>query len=32
MENGDFKVLWDFNAQCDRMFEAGRPDIIFVDK
>ena len=27
-----FKVLWDFSVQCNRMVEARRPDIIFVDK
>ena len=32
VENTGFKVLWDFNVQCDRMVEARRPDIIFVDK
>ena len=26
------QVLWDFSVQCDRMVEARRPDIIFVDK
>ena len=30
--NEAFKVLWDFNAQCDRMVEARRPDIVFLDK
>ena len=29
VKNAGFKVLWDFNAQCDRMDEARRPDIIF---
>ena len=24
--------FWDFTIQCDRMVEARRPDIIFVDK
>ena len=32
VENEGFKVLWDLNVQCDRMVEARRPDIIFVDK
>ena len=32
VENTGFKVLWDFNVQCDRMVEARRPDIIFIDK
>ena len=25
-------MLWNFNVQSDRMVEARRPDIIFVDK
>ena len=29
VKNTGFKVLWDFNVQCDRMDEARRPDIIF---
>ena len=32
VENEGFKVMWDFNVQCDRMVEARRPNIIFVDK
>ena len=32
VENTGFKVLWDFNVQCDSMVEARRPDIIFVDQ
>ena len=32
LENTGFKVRWDFNIQCDRMVEARRPDIVFVDK
>ena len=32
VENEGFKVLWDFNVQCDRIVEVRRPDIIFVDK
>ena len=32
VENEGFKVLWDFNVQCDRMVEARRPDVVFVDK
>ena len=32
VENKGVKGLWDFNVQCDRMVEARRPDIIFVDK
>ena len=32
LEKEGFKVLWDFNVQCDRMVEARRPDIVFVNK
>ena len=32
VENTGFKVLWDFKIQCDRMVEATRLDIVFVDK
>ena len=32
VENTGIKVLWNFNVQCDRMVEARRPEIIFVDK
>ena len=32
VENDNFKILWDFTIQCDRMVEARRPDIVFVDK
>ena len=32
MENGDLKVLLDFNVQYDMIVEARSPDIIFVDK
>jgi len=32
VENTGFKVLWDFNVQCDMVVEARRLDIIFVDK
>ena len=33
VENQGFKVLWDFNVQCDRiMVEAQRLDIVFIDK
>ena len=30
--NEGFKVLWDFNIQCDRIVETRRPDIVFVNK
>ena len=29
--NENFKILWDFNIQCDHMIEARRPDIVVVD-
>ena len=32
VENEGFKVLWDFNVQCDRIVQAQRPDIVFVNK
>ena len=32
MESQDFKVLWDFMIQCDRLIQARRPDIFVVDK
>ena len=32
LENEGYKLLWDFTIQCDRMVEARRPDIVFVDK
>ena len=32
IENENFKLLWDFTIQCDRVIEARRPDIVFVDK
>ena len=32
LENGNTKILWDFNIYCDRMIEARRPDIVIVDK
>ena len=32
MESENFKILWGFTTQCDREFEARRPDIVFVDK
>ena len=32
VENEGLEVLWDFNVQSDRIVEARRPDIIFVDK
>ena len=32
LEHENYKLLCDFTIQCDRMVEARRPDIIFVDK
>ena len=32
LENEGFKFLWDFNVQCDRIFEARRLETVFVDK
>ena len=28
IENKNYKLLWDFTIQCDRMIEARRPDIV----
>ena len=32
IENANFKLLWDFTIQCDRVIEARRPDIVLVGK
>ena len=32
VENGEVKLLWDMNVQCDNAVEARRPDIIAVSK
>ena len=32
LENEDYKILWDFNIQTDRVIEARRPDLFIVDK
>ena len=32
LENEDWKVLWDFTIQTDRVIQARRPDIVIVDK
>ena len=32
VESENSKILWDFTIQCDRKIEAGRPDIVFIDK
>ena len=30
--NGEMKVLWDINIQCDNVNKARRPDTILIDK
>ena len=32
IENENFKLIWDFTNQCDRVIEARRPDIVLVDE
>ena len=32
LENGDYKILWDFSIQTDHVIEAQRPDLVVVDK
>ena len=32
VENGEVKLLWDMNIQCNNVVEARRPDIIVVSK
>ena len=32
IENANYKLLWDFTIQCDRMIKARPPDIVLVDK
>ena len=32
VENEKIKVLWDINIQCGNLIEAGRPDLIVIDK
>ena len=31
VESENFKIQWDFTAQCDWKIEARRPDIVFID-
>ena len=31
-ENGDVKLIWDINIQCDNVMEARSPGLILVDK
>ena len=32
LENEGYKILWDFSILTDHVIEAGRPDLIVVDK
>ena len=32
VENGDVKLIWDINIQCDNVMEARSPGLILVDK
>ena len=32
IEKENFKLLWDFTIQCDRVIEARIPDIVLADK
>ena len=32
LENGDFKILWDFSIQTDNVIEVWRPVLVVVDK
>ena len=32
LETDKINLLWDFNIQCDHVVEAGRADIIVVEK
>ena len=32
VKNEEIKVLWDINIQCGNLIEAGRPDLIVIDK
>ena len=32
LENGNYKVLWDFSIHTDQVIEARRPDLVVVDK
>ena len=32
VEDDDVKIIWDLSIQCDNVIEAGRPDLILVDK
>ena len=32
LENGDYKILWDFSIQADHVMEAWRLNLVVVDK
>ena len=32
LENGRYKILWDFSIQIDHVIEVWRPDLVVVDK
>ena len=32
MENDSWKILWDFTLQTDHVLQAGRPDMVIIDK
>ena len=32
VENGSWKILWDFTIQTDHVIEARRPDMVIIDK
>ena len=32
MGNDSWKILWDFIIQTDHFIEAGRPDMVIIDK
>ena len=31
-ENGEYKILWDFDIQTDKVIEQWRPDIVCINK
>ena len=32
LENGDYKILWDFSIQTDLVIKASKPDLVAVNK
>ena len=32
LENGDYKILWDFSIQTDLVIKAWKPDLVAVNK